>query len=160
METQTLAGDHVKRQGAKLLRKINWTRIMINRFLIPGVAALLVGGCAHTRSASEFLGVKVGDVLVPERPAIVYTCREWQSTTSIWISGPAAAQCIKAKASLRNTDHVLFGLPDSSVMRIVRIQELNLVDSDETLIYVEIDGIKGRFIINDLHFGALNFTHN
>lgn len=57
-------------------------------------------------------------------------------------------------------DEILFEIPARSEMRVIRIKELNLVDANGTLIYVEVGQMKGHYIINETFFKSLKFLRD
>jgi len=146
--------------GARWGKSSHSLAIMTPRTAVILTTAIALVGCAHSRSASLLLGVKVGETLVTDAPSVVYECREWQSTLSIWFSEAPAARCIKGRASVWPEDEIFFEVPARSEMRVIRIKELNLVDANGTLIYVEIGQMKGRYIINETFFKSLKFLRD
>jgi hypothetical protein len=113
---------------------------------------LLLLGCASKSTRSDYLGVKVGDIIDSNNDLVVYECKKWGSTASIWFSSPKSSKCIKAASAVLPYENVLMQLATPSRFTVVKIKELGFVESFEVLLYVELVTTKQRYLLTDLDY--------
>ena len=114
------------------------------RIFLASLLALTLCSCAMPARRSLELGVRVGDELRIETPAAITKCYEWRATSPL-STRQEHVPCLA---------HWPDNLPDGAikvavdtVVTVVKIQELGLIDSGSTQVFVKVPGHEQTYLV-------------